>query len=501
MKSEYFKNRSQTSQLKGKREKPIPKQVNWDRIVYFLLLFIVLGVLFYYLFNRSFYVSGEGMVVIEVTDIRAPADIEVEELFVTENSVVEKGEPLFSYSFLNWMDTVDEIKETESILADQQEELQDVENELTLQRVTIQEIEKRIEFLGQQRDDFIEKVRLNAATSYELNEVEHLLFSAKSNLRAANSELQVLLNSRNRKIQRRESTEALLTNLQSGEGSIHTFYSPLDGSIDNILVREDMQVFKADHILRIQPNSAAVYIYAVVEREDAEHTAVGTVIKIEFDDGSESSGVVRRSYDAREDVIDHFRQTGYLTNNFLVLELTAPDSATRADWAGRNRDGLSVYKNKFIDHNHGAEHSTYDSREEPALKDTETDTTALAGASTTNRSEAETADSTADRPTDVQISESDTRNADYGLMGSQFYQNLSGYTINVYSLEDQQRANRLRDHFTEDGYRATSSYDTVHGKEVWRVTLGQFRTIEDAESATRELPDGIDDNYFIRRFN
>ena len=106
MKSEYFKKRSQTSQLRGNREKQKPKQTNWDRIVYLSLLIIVLGSLFYYIFTNSFYVSGEGMVVTELSDIRAPIDIEIEEFFVSQNSVVEKGEPLFSYSSMKWMDTV-----------------------------------------------------------------------------------------------------------------------------------------------------------------------------------------------------------------------------------------------------------------------------------------------------------------------------------------------------------------------------------------------------------
>ena len=105
-----------------------------------------------------------------------------------------------------------------------------------------------------------------------------------------------------------------------------------------------MQVFKSDQILRIKPNNADVYIYAVVDREDAEYTAAGTGIKIEFDDGTHSSGVVRRSYDAREDVIEHFRQTGYLTNDFLVLELIAPDSTTRADWGSETEKACPFTK-------------------------------------------------------------------------------------------------------------------------------------------------------------
>lgn len=498
MKSEYFNKRSQSTQLRGHREKPKPKQINWDRIVYFALLITILGFLSYYLFLNTFYISGEGLVVTETVKVRAPEDIEIQQQLVSRNSSIQQGEPLFRYTLMNWADNDnDKIEELEENIADEQEEIEALQDEVTLKRQSIQEIQDRITYFEQEREDFVQKVQLNAATSYELNDVENSLFNARSNLRQAQSELNVIVNTMNRHIQVRESLEEEIQEFQSGQSKLQTYYSPVSGRVYDVSVRENQQAFRSDQIVSIKPDRADVYIFSVFDREDAEYIQPGTVMNIEFDNGTVSTGIIRSNYDARENLIDHFEQTGSLTTEYFVVEVIPTDSATRAQWLDLDRSGLSIYR-KIVG---GTEVS-------PAVETMNDSDSGISSADIAqeekNQSVSESVSVQSDTSSISELpqpadKESTVDNPAYGLEGDLFYDQLAGYSINLYSFEDQEKASATSDKIRKEGYRVDVHQVTIREKDYWRVSVGQFQTIEDAQAAVETLPPTIAENYFINR--
>ncbi|MDX1617791.1 MAG: SPOR domain-containing protein [Balneolaceae bacterium] len=87
----------------------------------------------------------------------------------------------------------------------------------------------------------------------------------------------------------------------------------------------------------------------------------------------------------------------------------------------------------------------------------------------------------------------------YGLKGAVNPQANSGYTIVVYSLQNEARARQLRDDLIEDGYRAVLTRAVVSGNDYWRVGLGQFESVGSAQSAARDLREPFRNNFFIKR--
>lgn len=509
MKSEYFKKRSQSTQLRGHREKPKPKRINWDQIVYFILLIAGLAFLFYYIFIKSFYVTGEGLVVSEMTKVRAPGDIEIREQLVSKNSYVEQGDPLFEYSFMNWTGTIDEIEEIEDNIASVQQDIEELQDDIILQRHDIDEIRDRLAYLEQERNDFREKVRLNVATFHELDEVESSLFTARSNLRQARSELNVMVNSLGRHVQRRESLEGKVQELRMGENGFQTYYSPVSGIVQNILIRDHEQAFRSDQILSIKPKNADVYIFSVIDREDAEHTQPGMVMNIEFDNGLESVGIIRNSYDARENLIDHFEQTGSLTTEYVVVELVPEDSAMHEQWLGLDRSGLSVYKrkvggnevasldNKSLSNSNGT--NTKDRADVQRLEPGPNTVTLQSDRAEVPQPETPSGAESSETASSTENGISVDNTEGYGLLGNTFHDQLDGYTINLYSLEDRERATEISGDIKSEGYRVDVHPVTIQQKEFWRVAVGQFKTIEDALIAAEKLPESMGKDYFINR--
>lgn len=510
MKSEYFNKRSQTTQLRGHREKPKPKQINWDRIVYFVLLILILGFLSYYLFLNTFYVSGEGLVVSETVKVRAPSDIEVREQLISRNSVVEKGEPLFRYTPINWTDRkMDEIDKLQENLSDKQEEIEDLQDDITLKRQSIEEIQDRIDYLEKERENFQEKVRLNAATSYELDEVENSLFSARSNLRQAQTELNVLRNNLNRHIQVRASFETDIQQIRSGESEVQTYYSPVSGRVLDIFTSENQQAFRSDQIVSIKPTQADVYIFSVFDREDAEYIQPGTVMNIEFDNGEESEGVIRSSYDARENLIDHFEQTGSLTTEYFVVEVVPLNAETRTQWLELDRSGLDIYRKKVGASEVSPPDRTVNTSNDNIISADQFDEQSESISDSTSiqsstPSASETSSSLDEEPEEpvanIGVSDEQGNSApQYGLMGDSFYDQLDGYSINLYTFKDQEKASTTSEQIRKEGFRVGVQAVTIRDQDMWRVSVGQFKTIEDAQTAAESLPSSIAGDYFINR--
>jgi len=509
MKSEYFNKRAQSTQLRGHREKPKPKQTNWDRIVYLILLIVGLGFFFYYIFINSFYTEGEGLVVTETIKVQAPDDIEIREQLVSNDSYVIKGAPLFRYTFINWDGIIEEIEEIEEEIADVKEEVQELDNEITLKRQSIQEYQKRIILLEQDKEDLQEKIRLNAATSYELNDLERSLFTARSSLRRAQSELSILINNRNRRIEKREALASEVKELQSEENRLQTYNSPASGVINNISVRENQQAFRSDQILSLKPDNADVYIFSVFDRKDAEHVQPGTVMNIEFDNETKSVGVIRSTYDARENLIDHFEQTGSLTTDYLVVELAPLDSVTRALWFQLDRSGLSVFRRKVgnrgersSDEAFSSQINTADETEYESVP-SESDSTIITQSdqvlTSTTSTSAEQESATSSAPDANKTNELSGVNDKYGLLGGSFIDQLDGFTINLYSFKDLEKASDVSSEIKNQGYRVDVNPVSINNTEYWRVTVGQFRTIENAHKAAETLPAPLKEEYFIHR--
>lgn len=86
----------------------------------------------------------------------------------------------------------------------------------------------------------------------------------------------------------------------------------------------------------------------------------------------------------------------------------------------------------------------------------------------------------------------------YGLKGSLQSEANDGYTIVILSVKDRQRAKGMYDTMNQKGYRTLMVSAFVGGEKFWRVALGQFETIPDAQKHARNLPEPYSENFFIK---
>ena len=91
----------------------------------------------------------------------------------------------------------------------------------------------------------------------------------------------------------------------------------------------------------------------------------------------------------------------------------------------------------------------------------------------------------------------------YGLHGKASNDIGDYYTIVIASLRDQSKARSVGKRWGARNYRVVVAPGQVRGQTWYRVGLGQFSTVSDAENAVKKLPNRLHDNkhHFIRRIH
>lgn len=88
----------------------------------------------------------------------------------------------------------------------------------------------------------------------------------------------------------------------------------------------------------------------------------------------------------------------------------------------------------------------------------------------------------------------------YGLMGPEDEILKGSYTIVLHSIYTERRARQEKQNFEEKGYKATLwEVRLSEGYYTWRIGVGQFKTVADAEKAVSKLPEPYKSNNFIIR--
>lgn len=151
------------------------------------------------------------------------------------------------------------------------------------------------------------------------------------------------------------------------------------------------------------------------------------------------------------------------------------------------------------------ENQVNDTEETPAMDESETGQQETTEPENENQIEVE---SFAEAPEEImpvdpaepeQTNEVSTDQPLYGLRGSVLEEANNGYSIVLHSFNSEQNARTTAVSLTNDGYRTIVSSRTIADRTMWRVSVGQFETLSDAQNATSRLPSPYNNQNFIHR--
>jgi hypothetical protein len=220
-----------------------------------------------------------------------------------------------------------DITESQSLIKSYESEVQRLQNEVVLDVLP----KNRLEYVQN------EMLRLN-------NNIEKL--------QSENKQLNALIAQLNGMVKdpRVKSTKSgSLTGGGNGdddENRVRVFYSPIDGSVTRIYTRQYEVALKSEQIMAIHKNTP-MYIKGFFEQSDLDYFKEGDLMNIEFPDGTESKGIIKRFYYATYPLPDEFQKRYEPTTRTIAADIYPVDEGEYSHWRAFYKMSVTITKFKY----------------------------------------------------------------------------------------------------------------------------------------------------------
>jgi multidrug resistance efflux pump len=372
MKSVNFKRKeSVIRSIELTEQKLARRPFNWDRIVYFAILFLFLFIGGKYLITKWLYIEGNGQVLFDSVDIRNTNDCRIIRFFVEEGDEVKKGEKLFSFAsaddFGGYGDPTSEkfqrIQEKKSTgdISWAEREIFMVEQKLKINGIQLTSKQGIQKAYKAELERIKNAVALDAMPSYRLDDQLALITKLEFEIQNLQQEQGVLqseiavLRGMVRDLggtsKSASDRERVFNGGGKGVGSgsqnpKNIFYSPLEGTVTNMMKKEFEVALKSESILSLhKPKN--VYIKAFFPQEDLKWLEEGQLVKLSFPDGSTSKGMIKRFYFATYRLPEEFQKKYEPTTRSLSADIYPVNVADLQKWKAYWKMGVEISKYKY----------------------------------------------------------------------------------------------------------------------------------------------------------
>jgi len=351
MKSKDFYSGSDQSQIRFRREKPQPKnKFNWGRYLYITLLILLIAAGGYYLFSQLLFIQGEGRVVAGETIVRAPSDINIFKMAVSEEDQVRKGDTLFSYRLADWKSRIDSLRRLSENRAEINDDLASTEENIRLKQQELRGIGKKLDFLSNQKKQIEKGIKLDVTDLSQLQRVELSIVNLEADKALIRQELNNLYT-------RRQRLSNTLSPIQRIENSETTYFShnnqvylsPVKGKVDQIFKQASEIAFRSENIVSILTSdlqNRKIVVRALFNQEHVKQLQPGDFMNVEFANGISSEGIIIDRYTMRSDFAPSNVRQDILLDNFIIVEMEPRYPKDRKLWE-ENRH-INVTVSKFV---------------------------------------------------------------------------------------------------------------------------------------------------------
>jgi len=348
---------------------PPKKKINWDKIIYFAVLFIILFTFFRYFFVKAVYVEAQGQVMFENLKIRLPEDVTLQEFLKYEGDTIKRGDTLFGYYYpASFGDggggsavAVTMNGGTKGSPDWIEREIYQLYKNIELNNLKYTENKQLLDWLATQIKQLEEQVILEISSKNKIESYKKDIETTEAEntrLMQQNGTYKRLINSlKERTYERTPATGTVKVN-SSGRGHnskivdasqtqfANLYVSPIEGVITRIYKNNYEVALKSENIINVHRDTN-IHVKAFFDQTDLEYLKVGTELDIEFPDGSESIGVIKRFYFATYRVPEEFQKKYESTTRSIAADIVPLDSIQAELWHPFYKMEVKLSKNKW----------------------------------------------------------------------------------------------------------------------------------------------------------
>jgi len=338
-----------------------PKR-NWDRIIYMVFLSFVFVFLGYYAINKLFFIKANGQVLFENVSIRLTDDCRIISYQKGEDDIVHVGDSLFSYTLDKdnlWSNPSLAAEITSNTSYDNnwgwiEKEKYALTKKIALNKIEIIQSASLIASYKNEIQRLQNEIILDILPKSRLEFVQHeitVLNTAIEKLSSENTQSYGLISELNRMLKTSQAKSAPKASTNAGGNSedrngVHVFYSPIEGTVTRIYTRQFEVALKSEEIMSVHKNTP-MYVKGFFEQEDISYFKEGDIVNIEFPDGSESKGVIRRFYYATYALPAEFQKRYEPVTRTIAADIYPVAENEYSHWRAFYKMSVNVSKYKY----------------------------------------------------------------------------------------------------------------------------------------------------------
>lgn len=279
------------------------KKRKWDRWLYLGVLFLLIGSFIRWLTTPWFFDLAHGILLQEQYDVKFTDDIRILEYNIREDEYVLKGDTLFSYQIYDdnaninksHQDSLKVIKDD----GDRKNSLIDIESQIEKRRLFLIALKQRLSYWQAERVKKEKLVYLDVITQNELANVDRSVDDTKYEIATIQAEYQTLIEERLKLLQAVSTANRLDRVGFHINNRTSYFVSPVDGSIDRIVIQESQVCYKPEKVFSII--KPIYYVRAYIDMSDLDEFEVGDEVVIVLPYGQKNlAGKVSKMYAVSE---------------------------------------------------------------------------------------------------------------------------------------------------------------------------------------------------------
>ncbi|CAL2104184.1 conserved protein of unknown function [Tenacibaculum sp. 190130A14a] len=316
------------------------KKLNFDRIIYFLILIGLFFWLVSFAYKKTKWIYGNGQMLMEKVDVNFTNDIRVKEIFINEGQIVEIGDSLFNY-FQNDFDSdasivLKNFDKKERI----NDNLQEILRDLYLKGIQLKHLKEQLAILIEREQQVTKLVLLDVYTKTKLDEIVMQKLQLQSKIKLLQSEIYLL------SLQKKQIANNSNTSYGGNNNYQNTYISPIKGVIGQILKNSEESCYKTENVMTIH-NEEKVFIKAYFNLKDIAKVKEGNMVYVEFPDKSLSKGIINRLYISTYKAPTEFQKKYEPTERNILAEITPMNKDEIPAWGTYYKLNLKVKVPKY----------------------------------------------------------------------------------------------------------------------------------------------------------
>lgn len=320
------------------------KKLNFDRMLYFIIIAICLVLLIRYIFVNTAIVKANGQVLMHKVDVNFTHDIRLLAFHTSEGDTICRDQSLFTYIEDQFDNSSTAILSGFENNQNRAKKLLELEFRIKGLQMQIKALNQQLQLLLKEKKRISDLVLLDVYTIDKLSNLMNQIAALKNQIRLEQNNLALLYE------QKKLFGDWFQANdLSYGNGSTSmktNYQAPLDGIIGQISVVENETCYRTESVLTIHdPNR--VFVKAYFELKEISNIHVNDEVIVKFPDKTKSKGIVKKYYISTYALPEEFQKTYEPTERSVVIEIEPLNEIERDVWAQYHKLNIVVEKFRY----------------------------------------------------------------------------------------------------------------------------------------------------------